>query len=465
MAIVRNSIKSSSGGNDITVVANYSALPDPTTVSGKFYWCSSSQGTSWLPGSLGGTYYNSGMYYSNGTTWEYINVPYQATQEEVNTGTSTDKFVTPNTFANADIWENINTDAIDRISVKLTEGTSKGQAVYVSGADGTNILVTKASNDSESTSSKTIGLLESTGITNDQVKAITNGLLGGLNTNSATIGDPVWLGTSGNLLYGLSNKPFAPAHLVYIGVVTRVSATVGEIFIKVQNGFELGELHDVDTSKSKVTPVDADNLFLQDSTDSNIWKKLSYANLKATLKTFFDTIYANTSDLDLKADKELFLIQQSDRTLTSNTSAQNIFDVGISGSGAITLLANSTYHFELEMSMTNLSTTSGTISLSFDAGTANITLFKGTSLGKKATLNNASTPQFVFFESTAVLPVTSATNNATANVRVTGVLTCTTAGTILPRVTMSQASASSVKAGAYLKMKRLGSNTVTHYPV
>lgn len=98
MAIVRNSIKSSSGGNDITVVANYSALPDPTTVSGKFYWCSASQGTSWLPGSLGGTYYNSGMYYSNGTTWEYINVPYQATQSEVDTGTNTDKFLTPKTF-------------------------------------------------------------------------------------------------------------------------------------------------------------------------------------------------------------------------------------------------------------------------------------------------------------------------------------------------------------------------------
>lgn len=101
MAIVRNTIKfSSGGGSDIIVVANYSALPDPTTVSGQFYWCSASQGTSWLPGSLGGTYYNSGMYYSNGTTWEFINVPFQATQAEVNTGTNTDKFVTPETLKN-----------------------------------------------------------------------------------------------------------------------------------------------------------------------------------------------------------------------------------------------------------------------------------------------------------------------------------------------------------------------------
>ena len=85
----------------IIVVANYSALPDVTTVSGKFYWCSASQGTSWLPGSLGGTYYNSGMYYSNGTTWEFLNVPYNATLSEANTGTNNDKFVTPSTLSNS----------------------------------------------------------------------------------------------------------------------------------------------------------------------------------------------------------------------------------------------------------------------------------------------------------------------------------------------------------------------------
>ncbi len=99
MAKVTNSISlSGSGGSSIIVVANYSALPDPTTVSGEFYWVSNSQGTKWLPGSLGGTYYNSGLYYSNGTTWEFMNVPYQATQLEVDTGTNTDKFVTPKTF-------------------------------------------------------------------------------------------------------------------------------------------------------------------------------------------------------------------------------------------------------------------------------------------------------------------------------------------------------------------------------
>jgi len=102
MAIVRNSIKlSSGGGTEITVVANYSALPDPTTVTGEFYWAEASQGTSWLPGSLGGTYYNSGMYYSNGVAWTFMNVPYNATLAEVNTGTNDNKFVTPSTLSNS----------------------------------------------------------------------------------------------------------------------------------------------------------------------------------------------------------------------------------------------------------------------------------------------------------------------------------------------------------------------------
>jgi hypothetical protein len=103
MAKVTNSIMftTGGGGTSITVVANYSALPDPTTVSGQFYWAEASQGTSWLPGAFGGTYYNSGMYYSNGVSWTFMNVPYQATQAEVNTGTNNDKFVTPSTLSNS----------------------------------------------------------------------------------------------------------------------------------------------------------------------------------------------------------------------------------------------------------------------------------------------------------------------------------------------------------------------------
>ncbi len=89
---------------NITVVANYSALPAPGTVTGEFYWVETSQGTAWLPGSLGGTYYPKGLYYSNGVSWIVTDAPYQASQIEVDAGTNNDKFVTPLTLENASKW-------------------------------------------------------------------------------------------------------------------------------------------------------------------------------------------------------------------------------------------------------------------------------------------------------------------------------------------------------------------------
>lgn len=150
--------------------------------------------------------------------------------------------------------------------VKLGATLAKGKAVYVSGSDGTNMVVSAASNASESTSSKVIGLLETGGVTNDFVKVVTEGLVAGLDTSTATAGDPVWLGTSGNLIFGLANKPVAPAHLVYIGVVTRVQSNNGEIFVNVQNGFEIEELHNVlFTSKA-----DKDLMYYDNAT--SLWK-------------------------------------------------------------------------------------------------------------------------------------------------------------------------------------------------
>jgi hypothetical protein len=49
----------------------------------------------------------------------------------------------------------------------------------------------------------------------------------------------------------------------------------------------------------KATPIDADQIGLMDSVASNILKKLSWANIKATLKTYFDTLYLGLNE---KAD-------------------------------------------------------------------------------------------------------------------------------------------------------------------
>lgn len=130
-------------------------------------------------------------------------------------------------------------------------GINKGQAVYVSGANGTNILISKADYSTEPTSSKTLGLLVASGANNALGQVVAEGILKGtgsapLDTSAAIAGDPVWLGDNGDLIYGLINKPYAPNHLVFIGIVVEANNTVGEIFVKIQNGFELNEIHNVD---------------------------------------------------------------------------------------------------------------------------------------------------------------------------------------------------------------------------
>lgn len=166
-------------------------------------------------------------------------------------------------------------------TVKASVALTKGQAVYVSGASGTNMLVSKASNASEPTSSKTLGLIAQDLAINGQGFVITEGLLSGLNTSTATIGDPVWLGVDGALIYGLASKPYAPAHLVFIGIVTRVSATVGEIFVKVQNGFELKEIHDIDLISN--SPTDGQVLTYEAS--SGLWKNKTITSSSTAVRT------------------------------------------------------------------------------------------------------------------------------------------------------------------------------------
>lgn len=121
----------------------------------------------------------------------------------------------------------------------------KGQPVYVSGSNGNNILIHPASNSGEGTSSKTFGLLKQTLLNNQQGYVVTEGPLFNVDTSMAAEGDPVWLGPTGNLIYGLANKPKAPQHLVSLGFVERAHQNQGKIFVKVQNGFEIEELHDV----------------------------------------------------------------------------------------------------------------------------------------------------------------------------------------------------------------------------
>jgi hypothetical protein len=168
-----------------------------------------------------------------------------------------------------------------RITAYVKNGTTslaKGVPVYVTGADGTNIIIGPASNASESTSSKTLGFTQTALSANQHGYIVLEGTLSGLDTSlSGSAGDPIWLGeTPGTVIYGLANKPQAPNHLVYLGVVSRKNSSNGEIFVKIQNGFELKELHDV-----RISGVANDDLIVYNSA-SSIWVNSPKQNIITT---------------------------------------------------------------------------------------------------------------------------------------------------------------------------------------
>jgi hypothetical protein len=195
--------------------------------------------------------------------------------------------------------DNVSTSSFGvRQYVKNTSGVSiaKGKAVYITGATGTNVTVGLADYDSEVTSSKTLGLMESTVAHNGFGYVVTDGILTGFDTTGASNdGVAIWLGASGSLIYG--SPPSEPYHTVYLGVVSRKNVSNGEVFVKVQNGYELTELHNV----SAAAP--ADNDLIQFDTASGLWKNETLANagISATSHNHTGT-YANLSHTHAQSD-------------------------------------------------------------------------------------------------------------------------------------------------------------------
>jgi hypothetical protein len=121
---------------------------------------------------------------------------------------------------------------------------TKGQVVYISGAHGNRVAVKLARADTEVTSRATIGFVAENMASGAQGFIIVSGALYKLNTFGLTEGQPLYLSTTTAGAY-TTTPSVAPNHLVVLGWVERVHATVGSIYIKIDNGYELDELHNV----------------------------------------------------------------------------------------------------------------------------------------------------------------------------------------------------------------------------
>jgi hypothetical protein len=123
---------------------------------------------------------------------------------------------------------------------------NKGTVVRIVGSVGDNPLIGVASLLTEGQSANTLGIATEN-IPNDGFGlVITEGVLLGVNTNGMTAGQLLFLGVNGTFT---TTPPTAPNHGVRLGEVLRVQQNNGSIYVRIDNGSELGEAHDfIDTT-------------------------------------------------------------------------------------------------------------------------------------------------------------------------------------------------------------------------
>jgi len=281
------------------------------------------------------------------------------------------------------------------INVRNSSGVSmpKGSVVYINGATGNKPTVALSQGNSDATSAQTLGLLQATLANNAEGNVVIAGSVIDLNTSAFTEGQQLYLSptTAGSYT---ATKQYAPNHLVYVGVVTRSHVSLGVIEVKVQNGYEMDELHNV----SAQSPSNNDGLFY--NTTTSLWEKKSIATVlgytpyngtDTSIKALF------SASAPLSYSNGVYGISQA--TTSSNgylsSTDWNTFNNKGTGSGSVTSVAM-TVPTELSISGTPI-TTSGTLALSLTAGyiiptTANVAQWENAYTNRitSLTLNGSS---------------------------------------------------------------------------
>ena len=174
---------------------------------------------------------------------------------------------------------------------------AKGTVVYINGGQGNLPTVTKALAVGDTTSAQTFGIVQSDITNNNNGYVVVAGGINNLDTQAYPDGTALYLSPTTAGAY-TSTKPYAPEHLVYLGVVVRSHPTQGVIEVKIQNGYELDELHNV----SAQSPSNNDGIFY--NTTTSLWEKKSIATaLGFTPVTNARQLTINDVAYDLTADR------------------------------------------------------------------------------------------------------------------------------------------------------------------
>jgi hypothetical protein len=422
-------------GKDSVTVANFAALPAPASATGEKWWCLASQGVYLVNRKPAGSYYSDGAAWTwlgdNPTTADQVgNVPaggISATdvQAALN-GLDTGKLDIAGTAVSATQLATGRTIAITGDLTYTSPSFNGTGNVTAAGTIPANTVtlakmaqvatarflgrVTTATGDVEAlTGTQATTLLD---VFTSALKGLVP-LSGGGTTNFLRA-DGTWAAPGGG---GGGGDVVGPAGATDNGIV-RYDGTTG--------------------------------LLIQDSEATIGDDGVIYTNTDSG---------ANVCVIPLRN----WIYQAADYTLTSSTAEQKIFNQ--TANGRLTL-PTGIYEFNTFYFLTTMTATSG--SASFDpvgAGTAVCDQFAYDSVG----LDNSTQPNAVL----AVSGVGSVTQQSGANVvlagtgtgmrvRLQGRFRVSTAGTIIPSLSLVTAAAAVVKAGSYFRIEKVGETGDTH---
>lgn len=170
---------------------------------------------------------------------------------------------------------------VNKTNTNLLESEYKVVRVRIAsegGAQGQRLAVVLAQGNNDPDSVTTLGIVTEN-INNNQEGFITVfGNVSGINTTGSLQGE-TW--ADGDVLFlspttpgALTKvKPVAPNHTVVMGYVVYAHQNNGKIFVKVDNGYELEELHDV-----LPTPYVNNGVLYRDTT-ANLWRSATISTL------------------------------------------------------------------------------------------------------------------------------------------------------------------------------------------
>lgn len=238
---------------------------------------------------------------------------------------------------------------VNKTATNITLLEANYQAVRITGAQGQRLKVDLALATTDVLSAETIGLVTETIANNQEGFITTSGLIRGINT-TGSLQSETW--ADGDILYlsgvtagRITNiKPLSPLHLITIGYVVHSHITQGTIYVKVDNGYELDELHDV------LITTPADNNLLAYESSTSLWKNKTASALRLSEKS----ILLFTSALNLADSLDYYFSIGYIAATTSPSQKRFKFEAGSTTAIKLALQMGNTVAASSELVTLNL---------------------------------------------------------------------------------------------------------------